>query len=146
MMKKENDMGSNGYERAVCPNCLFYINAGEYGRRCLASCEETDETMEYISSSDMSYDREKSYKYYEKCEHYISKKDARQIMRERFSEKNKYTALCEDVKKYGWRDICLICKHYTDGVECDTECSECTKPCICNSCLDGEKWQWRGEG
>lgn len=58
---------------------------------------------------------------------------------------NKITALCEDIKQNGARDMCCICLHYESEIRCDVECDKCKKPCACNSCFDYDKWEWRGE-
>jgi hypothetical protein len=58
---------------------------------------------------------------------------------------NKFTALCEDIKTNATRDICNICKHCENEIDCDLECEKCKKQCICNTCKDCDKWEWRGE-
>jgi hypothetical protein len=54
-------------------------------------------------------------------------------------------ALCEDIKTNATRDICNICLHYENEISCDLECEKCKKQCICNTCKDCDKWEWRGE-
>ncbi len=58
---------------------------------------------------------------------------------------NKFTALCEDIKQNGTRDICNICEHFESNIRCDAECDECKQKCICHFCKDCDKWEWRGE-
>lgn len=56
----------------------------------------------------------------------------------------RYEELCRDIKEKGYRDVCYICKHFDSNPECDCECDSCKKPCACNSCFDGSRWEWRG--
>lgn len=69
-------------------------------------------------------------------------------------EKNRseLEALKTDIKEH-FRDICEICKYmyevHISECECDCErcrsdCIYCTLDCICRTCLNCNKWEWRG--
>ena len=55
-----------------------------------------------------------------------------------------YMGLVEDVKANGVRDVCAICKHYSQP-DCAMDCSECQKDCACRECRECSAWKWRGE-
>lgn len=61
-------------------------------------------------------------------------------------------ALKIDIKEH-FRDICGICKYSFEvsasececGCECcRSDCMYCTLDCICRTCFDCNKWEWRG--
>ena len=42
-------------------------------------------------------------------------------------------------------DACTICKYFdTAPKDCDAECDKCNRVCVCWTCRDEDKWQWRG--
>lgn len=60
--------------------------------------------------------------------------------------KSELEALKTDVKEH-FRDICEICKYYEVHVsecECECECDACPFDCVCSTCFDCNKWEWRG--
>ena len=42
-------------------------------------------------------------------------------------------------------DNCKACVHQDAAPEdCDCECMRCEKPCACNDCRDGSRFEWQG--
>lgn len=52
-------------------------------------------------------------------------------------------ALLRDLREADRAD-CEHCKHYSRVARCDLCCERCAEPCICDSCIDNSKWEWRG--
>lgn len=57
--------------------------------------------------------------------------------------------LLEDLKKaerYGDCEFCVhtLEDHAEDCEACDFDCEKCKAQCICNTCTNCEKWEWRG--
>ena len=49
----------------------------------------------------------------------------------------------KDCKENGV-DLCYVCKNNPNAFNCEKSCSDCYEKCVCNSCLDGSKWEWKG--
>ena len=56
-----------------------------------------------------------------------------------------YNGLVSDVKTYGVRDVCFICKAYTCQPDCEYVCTDCKLNCPCRECREYSHWKWRGE-
>ena len=78
-------MASNGYMRAKCSGCLFYM----YGEGSINYCTlyrtgyDADE-LKWVSWLDCREDPRLRNKYYEECEHYTSVKELKNQTREKF--------------------------------------------------------------
>ena len=78
-------MASNGYRRSVCGECIFYDDEREYGHRCTLRGEVfNSECMRWVSALDCERYPYMKEKYYESCEHYSSKKEIKNKIREKF--------------------------------------------------------------
>lgn len=78
-------MASNGYVRRVCNKCIFYSDEREYGHRCSLRGEIFDsEIMKWVSGLDYERYPYMANKYDENCEHYSSKKEIKNQIREKF--------------------------------------------------------------
>ena len=78
-------MASNGYVRRVCGDCIFFSDDREYGYRCSLCGEWFDsKVMGWVSGNDCDNFPEMKEKYYEQCEHYSSKREIKNQIREKF--------------------------------------------------------------
>lgn len=81
-------MASNGYVRRQCSKCIFYRSDREYGEECILYDElwEADH-MFWVSANDYNRSPEIRAKHDEKCKHFISKKEVRNMARKQFGIK-----------------------------------------------------------
>ena len=78
-------MASNGYVRVCCSRCLFYESDREYGEFCNLYGEVWDATsMRWVSANDCENNPLMKEKHHEKCEHYTSKRELKNQIREKF--------------------------------------------------------------
>lgn len=83
-----NVMASNGYVRACCSGCIFYRVDREFGNECMLYDEMWKaNNMRWVSALDCERYPYMKEKYYEECEHYASKKEIRNQIREKFGIK-----------------------------------------------------------
>lgn len=68
----------------------------------------------------------------------FDKVDKKQVAKVRSVD---FMSLAEDCKANAI-DLCRICKN-NQSDDCGCECDRCEKKCVCNTCVDGNKWEWR---
>lgn len=53
-------------------------------------------------------------------------------------------ALLNDLREADYMG-CKHCLSYEKkGKSCQTDCVDCTTPCVCNECYHNNLWKWRG--
>ena len=48
------------------------------------------------------------------------------------------------VKDLAATRCCTFCVHVDESQDCEAECMDCAKDCVCRDCRDGDKFIWRG--